>query len=53
MIRMEDAGALKRKMFHHFIGVAKRWGEKILNRESVPCRRAWPTASASSWSMRR
>jgi long-chain acyl-CoA synthetase len=36
MIRMEDAGGLKRSMFHHFIGVAKKWGEKILNRESVP-----------------
>ncbi len=36
MIRMEDASALKRSMFHHFIGVAKQWGEKILNGESVP-----------------
>ncbi len=36
MIRMEDAGGLKRKMFHHFIGIAKRWGEKILNGETVP-----------------
>jgi long-chain acyl-CoA synthetase len=36
MIRMEDAGALKRRLFHHYIGVAKRWGEKILNGESVP-----------------
>ena len=36
MIRMEDAGPLKRKMFHHFIGVAKKWGEKILNGETVP-----------------
>ena len=36
MIRMEDAGALKRKMFHYFINVAKRYGEKILNGESVP-----------------
>jgi long-chain acyl-CoA synthetase len=36
MIRMEDAGAFKRKLFHHFIGVAKKWGEKILNGESVP-----------------
>ena len=36
MIRMEDAGALKRKMFHHFLGVAKKWGEKILNGEEVP-----------------
>jgi long-chain acyl-CoA synthetase len=35
-IRMEDAGVVKRKMFNHFIGVAKRWGEKILNGESVP-----------------
>ncbi len=36
MIRMEDAGAIKRWMFRHFIGVAKNWGEKILNRKSVP-----------------
>jgi long-chain acyl-CoA synthetase len=36
MVRMEDAGALKRRMFHYFIGVARRWGEKILNREKVP-----------------
>ena len=36
MVRMEDASALKRKMFHFFIGVARRWGEKILNRERVP-----------------
>lgn len=36
MIRMEDAGWLKRKMFHYYIGHAKKWGEKILNGESVP-----------------
>ncbi|MBL8588839.1 MAG: AMP-binding protein [Methylobacteriaceae bacterium] len=36
MIRMEDAGALKKKMFHHYIAVAKQWGEKILDGESVP-----------------
>jgi long-chain acyl-CoA synthetase len=36
MIRMEDASGLKRKLFHHYIGVAKKWGEKILNGESVP-----------------
>jgi len=36
MIRMEDAGAFKRKLFHYFIGVARRYGEKILNGESVP-----------------
>ena len=36
MIRMEDASALKRRMFHHFIDFAKVWGEKILNGESVP-----------------
>ncbi len=36
MIRMEDASALKRRLFHHFIGVARRWGEKILNGEPVP-----------------
>jgi long-chain acyl-CoA synthetase len=36
MIRMEDAGLLKRKMFHSFIGVARRYGERILNGQSVP-----------------
>jgi long-chain acyl-CoA synthetase len=36
MIRMEDAGFLKRKLFHYYLGVAKRWGEKILNGEAVP-----------------
>jgi long-chain acyl-CoA synthetase len=36
MVRMEDAGAIKRRMFHYFIGVARRWGEKILNGEKVP-----------------
>jgi long-chain acyl-CoA synthetase len=36
MIRMEDAGFIKRKLFHYFIGVARRYGEKILNREPVP-----------------
>lgn len=35
MIRMEDAGFLKRKMFHYFIGVARRYGERILNGEKV------------------
>jgi long-chain acyl-CoA synthetase len=36
MVRMADAGALKRRMFDYFIGVARQWGEKILNRERVP-----------------
>ena len=36
MIRMEDAGFLKRKMFHYFIGVARSYGERILNRQPVP-----------------
>jgi len=36
MIRMEDAGFLKRKMFHSFIGVARKYGEKILNGQPVP-----------------
>jgi long-chain acyl-CoA synthetase len=36
MVRMEDAGRLKRAMFHYFIEVARRWGEKILNRQHVP-----------------
>jgi long-chain acyl-CoA synthetase len=36
MVRMADAGPLKRKLFDFFIAVARRWGEKILNREKVP-----------------
>ena len=36
MIRMEDASPLKRRMFHHYLGVARKWGEKILNNQSVP-----------------
>ena len=36
MIRMEDASPLKRRIFHYFIGVARQYGERILNGESVP-----------------
>jgi long-chain acyl-CoA synthetase len=36
MIRMEDASFLKRKLFHYFLGVARRYGERILNGEPVP-----------------
>ena len=35
MVRMEDAGALKRRMFHVFLGVARRCGEDILNGKRV------------------
>ena len=36
MIRMEDAGFDQAQMFHYFIGVARRHGEKILNGKPVP-----------------
>jgi long-chain acyl-CoA synthetase len=36
MVQMEDAAPFKRKMFHYFIAHAKLWGEKIMNKESVP-----------------
>ena len=36
MIRMEDAGAIKRHLFHYFIGVARRYGEAILTGQPVP-----------------
>jgi len=36
LIRMEDAGALKRGMFRFFMAVAKRHGEAILDRRPVP-----------------
>ncbi|WP_415036017.1 AMP-dependent synthetase/ligase [Azonexus sp.] len=35
MIRMEDAGKLKYKMFHHFMDVAKRCGADILDGKAV------------------
>jgi len=38
MVRMADAGALKRRLFDFFIAFARRWGEKILNGEKVPLR---------------
>jgi long-chain acyl-CoA synthetase len=36
MIRMEDAGFIKRKLFRTFIDVARRHGEAILNKQPVP-----------------
>lgn len=36
MVRMEDAGPLKKRMFDYFMAVARRAGEKILNGDSVP-----------------
>jgi len=36
MVRMEDASAPKRAMFRYFIDHARKWGEKILNKEPVP-----------------
>ena len=35
MVNMEDASAIKRKMFHYFIGVANKCGERLLNNEAV------------------
>jgi long-chain acyl-CoA synthetase len=35
MIRMEDAGGFKKKMFHHFLKVAKKHGEAILEGRPV------------------
>jgi long-chain acyl-CoA synthetase len=36
MIRMEDASALKRKMFRYFLAVARKYGERTLNGQPVP-----------------
>ncbi len=35
MVRMEDAGLIKRKMFHYFLKVAKRVGPAVLDGKSV------------------
>ena len=52
MIRMEDAGAIKRALFHHFMGVARRCGAEILDGKPVPHRRprcstGWATCSST------
>ena len=35
MIRMEDAGKFKQKLFHYFMDIASKTGVKILNKEQV------------------
>jgi long-chain acyl-CoA synthetase len=35
MVRMEDAGGLKKGMFHYFLGVARRCGEDVLDGRPV------------------
>jgi long-chain acyl-CoA synthetase len=35
-VRMADAGAVKRAMYAFFMALARRYGEKLLNREPVP-----------------
>lgn len=35
MVRMEDAGGFKKGVFHYFLNVARRSGEKILNGQKV------------------
>lgn len=36
MIRIEDAGWIKRKLFNYFMELAKEWGTKIIDGKSVP-----------------
>ena len=36
MIRMEDAGAFKRKMFHYFMDIARRHGPERMDGKSLP-----------------
>ncbi|HWA51234.1 MAG TPA: AMP-binding protein [Dongiaceae bacterium] len=35
MVRMEDAGPIMRRMFHYFLGVARRCGEQMLDGRPV------------------
>lgn len=35
MVRMEDAGRAKKAMFHYFLAVARRSGERILDRRPI------------------
>ncbi|MBU2453912.1 MAG: AMP-binding protein [Proteobacteria bacterium] len=41
MIRMEDAFWVQKKVFHFFMGVAKKTGARILNKESVSLLARW------------
>ena len=41
MIRMEDAGKLKQKMFHYFMDVARRVGVRMLDGEPISFRDQW------------
>jgi long-chain acyl-CoA synthetase len=52
MVRMADAGWLKRKMFEFFIGHARKWGEKILNKESVPLHARAARRAPALWDRR-
>jgi long-chain acyl-CoA synthetase len=36
MIRMADASPVKRRVFDHFLMVAKKWGTRIVDRKPVP-----------------
>ena len=52
MIRMEDASAIKRRMFHYFMEVARRCGADILDGKPVSRRRPpaatrWATCSST------
>ncbi|MBW3095796.1 AMP-binding protein [Pseudohoeflea coraliihabitans] len=38
MIRMEDAGPIKKRLFKHYLAVAKKYGEAVLEGRSVPLR---------------
>jgi len=53
MIRMEDASAIKRRLFHYFMDVAKRVGGRLLDKQPVGAATACFTAWATGWSMRR
>ncbi len=53
MIRMEDAGALKRRMFHHYIAWRRSGAKRSSTARRCPSARASPTGSANSWSMPR
>ena len=53
MIRMEDASALKRSMFHRFMDVARRVGGRLLDSSRSASATGCSTRSATGWSTRR
>ena len=53
MIRMEDAGVIKRKLFHYFMALARRVGPALIDGRPVGALDACSIGWATCWSTAR